>query len=250
MKVEARLSPPARRPVRGHLHDVAPTAFVQMIAIERETCALDVRAEGRQGVLFFVEGDLCDAVLDDLRGEEAAIAILGWDVADVETHSIAESPRRSINAPLTFVLLEAMRRKDELSSAPPRAASPAAATLVQTLARELDGLVGLALLDFLTGLPVEEHFPAALAFEPAGARQACLDLARAELALLTGLGLRSTPEDLVLSFGDFLLFLRFTQPRRLLMLFADPARTGIPAIQSALRRLAPAYPSELAPWLA
>ncbi len=95
---------------------------------------------------------------------------------------------------------------------------------------------------------MEEHFPAAGAFDPAAASQACLELARAELALLAGLGLRSAPEEVVLTFGDLLLFLRFTQPRRLLMLLADPARTGIPVIQSALRRLAPAYPSDLAPW--
>ena len=47
-----------RRPVKGHLHNVSPATFVQMISVERETCALGVRAENRQGVLFFVAGGL------------------------------------------------------------------------------------------------------------------------------------------------------------------------------------------------
>jgi|GEM_PF-4191681 len=213
-----------------------------MIAVERETCALGVRAENHQGVLFFVSGDLCDAIFDDLRGEEAAIQILAWDLADIETQVITEAPPRSINSSLTFVLLEAMRRRDE-------GITGSRDTLVSALVREHDGINGGCLVDLTTGLALEEHFAAGGEIDTARVSGAGHDLARTELALIAALGFGSTPEEIVLSFTDLIFFLRFLRPGLLLVLTADPARTGIPGIHSALHRLMPVYAEKLPSWL-
>lgn len=239
----------ARRSVRGHLQNVAPAAFVQMIAIERETCALGVRADGRQGTLFFVEGDLCDAVLDELRGEEAAIQILGWDRADVETQSIAERPARSINAPLTFILLEGMRRRDESSNGTGEHDVILPDTELQALARELDGVTSLCLVDLATGLPLEEHFTRAMAFDAMQLSHASHELVAAELALLSALGSRSALEEIVLTFGDMLLVIRHVRPGVLLVLTGDSSRLGLPAIRAALLRHLPRFAEDISTWL-
>lgn len=237
-----------RRRVRGHLHNVAPAAFVQMIASERETCALVVREDGREGTVFFVSGELWDARLGDWAGEEAAVRILSWDLADVETRNLAEPPQRSIEAPLTFILLESMRQRDEgaWEAGPEQPAAPV--PVLAGFFRELDGVDGAFLIDFSSGRSLEEHFAAASELEPAEVIRACYELARADLALLGASAPAARLEEIVLTWGDRLVVLRFLGADLLLAVIADPGRSGLPAIHAALRRLAPLPPQGLSPW--
>ncbi|HKV10264.1 MAG TPA: DUF4388 domain-containing protein [Thermoanaerobaculia bacterium] len=237
-----------RRRVRGHLQNVAPAAFVQMIASERETCALVVREDGREGTLFFVSGELWDAQLGDWAGEAAAVRILSWDLADVETRNLAETPDRSIEAPLTFILLESMRQRDEGAwedgPQPPAVPVPLLAGFFQ----ELDGASGAFLIDFSSGRALEEHLADSPGFEPAEAVRACYELARADLALIGSPVQTARLEEIVLTWGDRLTVLRFLGTDLLLAVIADPGRSSLPAIHAALRRLAPLPPQGLSPW--
>ncbi len=256
----------ANRSVWGHLQNVAPAAFVQMIAIERETCALEVRADGRHGILSFVAGELCDAELDGLRGEAAAILVLGWDRAAIETRALSAPPPRSINAPLTFILLESMRRRDETShAAATRAGAGAVAgagaeadagagdggrpeTSIETLVRELDGVRGAIVLDLASGAPLAVCHAAGETFDAAPLCEAVRGLADAELALRTATGRRSALEEIVLTFADLLVVVRLVRPEVLLAVIADPARVGIAALHLALHRLVPALAEEGSTW--
>lgn len=243
------LSGTERRRVRGHLQDVAPAAFVQMIAIEKETCALVVREAGREGVLFFVDGDLWDAQLGDQTGEEAAVRILGWDLADVETRLFAEPPQRSINAPLTFILLESMRRRDEgaREGGAEEPAVPPGPTLA-ALIGELDGVDGACLIDLASGRPVEEHFAGTPPFDPGEVVRACHELARVDVALAARAMRSPLLEEIVLTFGDRVILLRVLPPGLLLAIIAHPARVTLPAIHAAVRRLAPVRAQEPSSW--
>lgn len=231
----------ASRRVRGHLHNVAPSAFVQLIAVERETCSLVVSHEGAGGVLSFVNGVLWDAAVGERRGEAAAIEILGWEVADIEMHAGDEPVRRAISAPLTFLLLEAMRQKDETAASEAPGSHPE--TPIGSLVREHDGMIGGCLIDIPTGTFLEEHFA------PRGGAlpwsRSCCELARLALALTANLGLRSVLEDFVLFSSRRLLVLRFLPAGLLVALIVDPARMGLPAIYTLLRRL---DVEELSPW--
>ena len=247
MKVSGTIS----RQVRGHLHNVSPAAFVQMIAIERETCALVVREDGRDGVLYFVAGDLCDARLGELRGEEAAIQILGWQMADVLTEAIDQPPARSISAPLTFVLLEAMRRRDE-GLLPPLAplvpGSEPAADWIAALAEQLEGRAGVCLIDLADGSFLERHFEALPGLDPTLAGPALSELALGILSMTRELSPRSLLEEAVLTCDDLILVLRFvglTQVLVVAAIAADTERIGLSAIHLALRRLGTA--PELSP---
>ncbi|HEX6904319.1 MAG TPA: DUF4388 domain-containing protein [Thermoanaerobaculia bacterium] len=239
------LSGTDRRRVRGHLQDVAPAAFVQMIAIERETCSLVVREEEKEGVLSFVEGELWDARLGSLAGEEAAIRILGWDVADVQTRFFTELPQRSINAPLTFILLESMRRRDEdANDAPeivPEAVPEARAMSPEVTGplRELDGVDGAFLMDLGSGRVLEEHFAGPPAIDSGEVIRACLDLARADTALAARAMPRSALEEIVLTFIDRVIILRILRGDLLIAVLADPGKISLPAIHARVRGLAP-----------
>ena len=222
--------------------NVAPSAFVQMVAVERETCALMVLSEDRRGMLFLAAGVLWDAECGESRGEAAAIEILGWDVADVAMQAFDDPAERVIEAPLTFLLLEAMRRKDEGLDGEPVLPE----SLLGALVREHDGLLASCLVDVPTGSFLEEHFAAAPSFDGVPLSRSCYDLARAGQALTAGLGMTSELEQVALTFDDLLLVLRFLRPDLLLILIADPARMGLPAVNAVLRRLdfkeLPAWP--------
>jgi hypothetical protein len=59
---------------------------------------------------------LYDAVCGNLRGEEAAIEVIGWENAEIRFKEIPKKKiSRRIEAELMSLIMEAMRRKDELS---------------------------------------------------------------------------------------------------------------------------------------
>jgi hypothetical protein len=88
-------------------------SVLQVINLERQSCDIHAQADGRLGQLHFRDGNLVDAAAEDLVGEDAAYAILGWKNPEFEVSS-DDAPRdRSIEADLTHLLLETARRQDE-----------------------------------------------------------------------------------------------------------------------------------------
>jgi CheY-like chemotaxis protein len=99
----------------GVLHGIAPGTFLQLLEMEQKTCTIRLVDDksGNQGVLFFKEGELYNARLDELRGIEAAYRILSWEEATLSIQESCLLKENSIQADLQGVLLEAMRLKDE-----------------------------------------------------------------------------------------------------------------------------------------
>ena len=123
------------------------SAVLQVINLERQSCDIEARSDGKTGQLHFRDGDLVDAIADDLGGEDAAYAILGWDNPEFEVN-VEDSPRnRNITTGLTGLLLETARRKDE------------------------EGLEGLAALE--VAAQSEAALASAEAEPPDGSRTAC-----------------------------------------------------------------------------
>ena len=65
----------------GTLHSVSSGMFLQLIEMEQKTCTIRLvdKSSGRQGVLFFHEGDLLDARVNGSQGETAAYEIFSWE---------------------------------------------------------------------------------------------------------------------------------------------------------------------------
>jgi hypothetical protein len=94
------------------------TAFLQMLEQEQQTCSLFVNSENKTGILFIKEGELIDAVTDDVIGIEAANIILSWKDTTIEMTD-AEERTRKIHSPLTHIILQASVKQDEeLSNTP------------------------------------------------------------------------------------------------------------------------------------
>jgi DNA-binding response OmpR family regulator len=100
----------------GTLHSVSSGIFLQLMEMEEKTCTVRLveKSSGKQGVLFFLDGQLLDARCDSLRGEAAAYEIFSWDDVSLNIQNACPQRERRIHRDLQAILLDAMRLKDEL----------------------------------------------------------------------------------------------------------------------------------------
>jgi CheY-like chemotaxis protein len=102
----------------GTLHNVSSGMFLQLIEMEQKTCTirLEGKTSGEKGVLFFVEGELCDARVGERQGETAAYEIFAWDNVSLAIQNDCTVRQNRINKELSSLLLEGARRADELKA--------------------------------------------------------------------------------------------------------------------------------------
>ena len=99
----------------GTLHGISSGMFLQLMEMEERTCTIRLvdRASKKAGVLFFREGSLLDARVDDLQGLDAAYMIFSWDEVTLSIQNECLQKENKINSDLQPIILEAMRLKDE-----------------------------------------------------------------------------------------------------------------------------------------
>jgi len=102
----------------GTLHNVSSGMFLQLVGIEQKTCTirLEDKVSNKTGVLFFHEGELLDARVNDLQGENAAYAIFSWDQVNLSIQNGCALREKRIHSEMQHLILEAVRRKDEDTS--------------------------------------------------------------------------------------------------------------------------------------
>jgi CheY-like chemotaxis protein len=101
----------------GTLHSVSSGLFLQLMEMEEKTCTIRLfeKMTGKQGILFFKDGDLLDAKTDRLRGEEAAYEIFSWEEVSLSIQNSCQQKEKKISKDLQAILLESARLKDERS---------------------------------------------------------------------------------------------------------------------------------------
>ena len=104
----------------GTLQNVSSGMFMQLIEMEQKTCTirLEDKFSGQKGILFFHEGELLDARVNELQGEDAAYEIFAWDQVNLSIQNGCALRNKRIQAEMQHLILEAARRKDENISAP------------------------------------------------------------------------------------------------------------------------------------
>jgi len=102
----------------GTLHNVSSGMFLQLIEMEQKTCTirLEEKTFGEKGVLFFVEGELCDARVGERQGEIAAYEIFAWDNVSLAIQNECTVRQNRINKELSSLLIEGARRSDEFKA--------------------------------------------------------------------------------------------------------------------------------------
>ena len=99
----------------GTMTGISVSSFLQLIEMEQKSCILEVRGQNRQkGFLYFSQGVLCDAVCDQLRGEEATLKIISWENVLLSFNALPQKKiQRKIKMDLMSLLLEGLKLKDE-----------------------------------------------------------------------------------------------------------------------------------------
>ena len=102
----------------GTLHSVSSGIFLQLMEIEQKTCTIRLSGNDseKNGVLFFRDGELLDARIDDLQGKPAAYEIFSWDEVTLSIQNECPPMENRIQSDLQPIILEAMRLRDEKDS--------------------------------------------------------------------------------------------------------------------------------------
>ncbi len=98
----------------GELYGIGLPAFLQLVELERKTCAVLVRDEDRAGSFVFERGLVIHARQGDLVGETAAMEMLCWPQPHLLVRE-ASAPPRNVTMRLSQLILEAFRMFDERS---------------------------------------------------------------------------------------------------------------------------------------
>ncbi len=113
--------------LQGHLSNVSLPSVLQLIEMDGKTCTLHIESQGQIGALYVDTGRLIDARTETQRGTEAAIEITSWPTPTLVIVNQCRTNAITVDRPVSFILMESMRRLDEDSRDQPAAPAPAEA---------------------------------------------------------------------------------------------------------------------------
>jgi hypothetical protein len=97
----------------GRLDGFSLSNILQILAMEGLTCTVIVGRGMDRADLFMVDGILIHASALGLTGREAAMAVLLWEGVSVEIAEQCPTGQRTVDEPVSALLLEAARLADE-----------------------------------------------------------------------------------------------------------------------------------------
>lgn len=100
----------------GVLRGLNLSTVLQMVEMDKLTCTLQVRSGENLGLLYFRGGLLLNAESGPKSGIDAAYEIVNWadeGETDIEIREECETEERTIDLPVTRLLLEGLTRGDE-----------------------------------------------------------------------------------------------------------------------------------------
>lgn len=123
---------PTEQGFRGTLRRVGLEDIIQMECLSRHSLILEVATRGRRGTIYIRDGSLVHAGFGEMTGEPALQEILMLTGGEFHHRPFTEPPRETLEGSWEFLLMEAVRRRDERSGeeAPPDAVNEAVPTLI------------------------------------------------------------------------------------------------------------------------
>jgi hypothetical protein len=99
--------------LQGSLADLPFPDIIQLVSVSGKTGRFVVRREHDHGEIFLRDGQIVDARLDNIVGEEAVYEIAIWQEGEFEFDAGEATDRVTIHKSNTNLLMEAARRIDE-----------------------------------------------------------------------------------------------------------------------------------------
>lgn len=98
----------------GKMMGIQLVDIVQINNLSQASSALRINADGREGVIYFSEGNVVHATCDDLIGEEAFYKLMSFKGGKIETFYPDNFPEATISTPVGVLLLKGTLRADEM----------------------------------------------------------------------------------------------------------------------------------------
>ena len=111
--LDQRASPRTSRGVSGRLREIGLPDMVQVLFHGRKSGSLKIRAPEGSGEIHFADGNVVNALWEELRGEEAFYAMLKLKDGEFGLDPSFRTESRIIDSSSESLLLEGMRRMDE-----------------------------------------------------------------------------------------------------------------------------------------
>jgi hypothetical protein len=100
--------------LEGNLKDISLPNIMQIICLEQRRVGLFIKRLNERGFILFEKGEVVHAAAGSLEGEEAVFYMLSWGDGNFRTNNEALITNRTVNMRWDQLLLEGMRRFDEL----------------------------------------------------------------------------------------------------------------------------------------
>ncbi len=99
--------------VSGSLSEMSLPDIVQILGAGRRTCVLNIQSNSDKADIYLEDGRIVNAEYEDMKGEEAFYAIIGWTEGTFTINPEVEISERLINKSNDSLMLEGFRRLDE-----------------------------------------------------------------------------------------------------------------------------------------
>jgi DNA-binding response OmpR family regulator len=123
-KVRGLLGRRGQRDARGNLRDLPLASIIWVNCCERNRARLVVRRQGQTGFIYFEEGSIVHAILEDQEGETVIHELLTWEDGTFSLQLDIPPPKNTIKADWAAFLPEGMRHMDEARSGSDHQGSP------------------------------------------------------------------------------------------------------------------------------
>ncbi len=157
----------------GIMHNVSPTVFLQLMEMEAKTCTIRVldKKSGKGGVLYFIDGNLLDVRVGEIRGINAAYKVFSWDEVTLFIQNDCAPRDNNINSDLQPIIMKAVGMKDEAEDPlvvddDPTAAAPTDELNDELLVEPSDELGSLELPDEFFDMGESEEAASSIIEDP------------------------------------------------------------------------------------
>lgn len=99
--------------MKGSLQDMAVVDLIQHHCLDRKTVSVHLRNGRQKADLFFKNGNVVHAIMENQEGEEVVYQVMHWEKGTFEDRPDVDAPTISITRGWTGLLLEGARRFDE-----------------------------------------------------------------------------------------------------------------------------------------
>jgi hypothetical protein len=97
----------------GRIEGASMADILQMIWLEKMSCQLLVKSNGKAGMLNILDGELKSAKTKTLREQAAAMEILTWENVTIKLDENPAPPNHTLNVSTEEILLENIRRRED-----------------------------------------------------------------------------------------------------------------------------------------